>query len=45
MLARGYDGEARALRPPTLHPRDILVALPLGLALAAIQVLARLGGL
>lgn len=43
MLARGYDGEARALRPPTPHPRDILVALPFGLALAAIQVLARLG--
>ena len=42
MLARGYDGEARALRAPVLRPRDVLVALPFALALAAIQVLARL---
>ena len=43
MLARGYDGEARALRSPVLRPLDVLVALPFALALSAIQVLARLG--
>ena len=42
MLARGYDGEVRSLRPPVLRPRDVVVALPIILALAAIQVLARL---
>jgi len=41
MLSRGYDGEARSLRPPVLRPRDILIALPFVLALAATQVLAR----
>jgi cobalt/nickel transport system permease protein len=41
MLARGYDGEVRSLRPPVLRPRDVVVALPIILALAAIQVLAR----
>ena len=44
MLARGYDGEVRSLRPPVLRPRDVVVALPIILALAAIQVLARLPG-
>jgi cobalt/nickel transport system permease protein len=42
MLARGYDGEVRSLRPPLLRSRDVVVALPIILALAAIQVLARL---
>jgi cobalt/nickel transport system permease protein len=42
MLARGYDGESRALRPPVLQRRDVLVALPFALALVAIQILARL---
>jgi cobalt/nickel transport system permease protein len=42
MLARGYDGEVRSLRPPALRPRDVLVALPFALVLAVIQVLARL---
>jgi len=42
MLARGYDGEVRSLRPSLLRPRDVVVALPIILALAAIQVLARL---
>jgi cobalt/nickel transport system permease protein len=42
MLARGYDGESRALRPPVLQRRDVLVALPFALALVAIQMLARL---
>ncbi len=42
MVARGYDGEARSLRSPTLRPGDILVALPFALALAMIQLLARL---
>nr|HID13497.1 cobalt ECF transporter T component CbiQ [Anaerolineae bacterium] len=41
MLARGYDGEVRSLRPSVLRPCDILVALPLVLMLVAIQVLAR----
>jgi cobalt/nickel transport system permease protein len=41
MLARGYDGESRALRPPVLRRRDVLVALPFALALVAIQILAR----
>jgi cobalt/nickel transport system permease protein len=40
MLARGYDGEVRSLRPPVLHRRDVLVVLPFVLALAMIQVLA-----
>lgn len=42
MLARGYDGEVRSLRPPVLRPRDVLIALPFALALVATQVLARL---
>ncbi|MCP4536548.1 MAG: cobalt ECF transporter T component CbiQ [Chloroflexi bacterium] len=42
MVARGYDGETRSLRPPILRPWDILVALPFILVLAVIQVLARL---
>jgi cobalt/nickel transport system permease protein len=41
MLARGYDGEVRSLRPPVLLARDVLAALPFVLALVAIQVLAR----
>jgi cobalt/nickel transport system permease protein len=41
MLARGYDGESRALRPPVLRRWDVLVALPFVLALVAIQILAR----
>ena len=42
MLARGYDGEVRSLRPPVLRSRDVVVALPIVLALAAVQILARL---
>jgi cobalt/nickel transport system permease protein len=42
MLARGYDGEVRSLRPPVLRPRDVLVALPFALTLVAIQILGRL---
>jgi cobalt/nickel transport system permease protein len=42
MVARGYDGEVRSLRPPALQSRDVLVVLPFALALAAIQMLARL---
>jgi len=42
MLARGYDGEVRSLRPPVLRRRDVLVALPFVLLLMAIQLLARL---
>ena len=40
MVARGYDGEARSLRPPVLRPWDVLVVLPFVLALVVIQVLA-----
>ena len=42
MLARGYNGEVRSLRPPVLRASDVLVALPFALALVAIQVIARL---
>jgi cobalt/nickel transport system permease protein len=42
MLARGYDGEARSMRPSVLRPWDVLVAVPFVLALAVIQVVARL---
>ena len=42
MLARGYDGEVRSLRPAALHSRDVLIALPFALLLVAIQLLARL---
>jgi len=42
MLARGYDGEVRSLRPPILQARDVLIALPFVLVLVAIQFVARL---
>ena len=42
MLARGYDGEVRSLGSPSLHPRDVLVALPVALTLVAVQILVRL---
>lgn len=42
MAARGYDGEVRSLRPPALRPSDLLAALPFVLALAAIQIVARI---
>jgi cobalt/nickel transport system permease protein len=42
MVARGYDGEVRALRPPALEPWDVLVALPFALLLVAIPVTARI---
>jgi cobalt/nickel transport system permease protein len=41
MVARGYDGEVRSLRPPVLQPREVLIALPFVLVLVVIQVLAR----
>jgi cobalt/nickel transport system permease protein len=43
MLARGYDGEVRSLRPPILQPRDVMVALLFALTIAAIQLLAQMG--
>ena len=43
MLARGYDGEARALRAPSLHRRDLLTAVPFALVMVAVQVVARGG--
>ena len=42
MVARGYDGEVRSLRPPALESRDVLVALPFALLLVAIPVAARI---
>ncbi|MBN1979849.1 MAG: cobalt ECF transporter T component CbiQ [Anaerolineae bacterium] len=42
MVARGYDGEVRVLRHPTLQLGDVLVALLFALVLALIQLLARL---
>jgi cobalt/nickel transport system permease protein len=41
MVARGYDGEVRSLRSPVLRSRDVLIALPFILVLAAVQMLAR----
>jgi cobalt/nickel transport system permease protein len=41
MVARGYDGEVRSLRPPVLELRDVVVALPFVLVLVVAQVLAR----
>jgi cobalt/nickel transport system permease protein len=42
MVARGYDGEPRALRPPALRPRDLWIALPFALVLAIIPLVARM---
>ena len=42
MLARGYDGEVRALNQPILAYRDILFALPFVTALVVIQLYIRL---
>jgi cobalt/nickel transport system permease protein len=42
MVARGYDGEVRVLRHPTLQLGDLLIALLFALVLALIQLLARL---
>jgi cobalt/nickel transport system permease protein len=42
MAARGYDGEVRSLRSPVLRANDLLVALPFVLALALIQLVARI---
>jgi hypothetical protein len=42
MVARGYDGEVRVLRHPTLQFGDMLIALLFALVLALIQLLARL---
>jgi cobalt/nickel transport system permease protein len=42
MAARGYDGEIRSLRQPVLRVNDLLAALPFVLALAAIQIVARI---
>jgi cobalt/nickel transport system permease protein len=40
MVARGYDGEVRALRVPVLRPHDVWTALPFVLVLVVIQALA-----
>jgi cobalt/nickel transport system permease protein len=42
MLARGYDGEVRSLRPPILRPGDVIVALLFALTIATIQLLAQM---
>jgi cobalt/nickel transport system permease protein len=42
MVARGYDGEVRVLRSPTLGLGDIFVALLFTLLIVVIQLIARL---
>jgi cobalt/nickel transport system permease protein len=42
MVARGYDGEVRSLRPPVLRTRDLVSGLAFLVVLVGIQVLARL---
>jgi cobalt/nickel transport system permease protein len=42
MVARGYDGEVRLLRAPSLRLGDVFVALLFTLVIVAIQLLARL---
>jgi cobalt/nickel transport system permease protein len=42
MVARGYDGEVRSLRPPAMQSRDVVVALPFILVLVVAQLLARI---
>jgi len=42
MVARGYNGEVRLLRPSVLMARDVLIALPVALSLVAIQLIVRL---
>lgn len=44
MVARGYDGEVRSLRPPVLRARDLVTGLAFLLVITGIQVLARLPG-
>jgi cobalt/nickel transport system permease protein len=41
MVARGYDGEVRSLRPPVLQLCDVVIALPFVLVLVVAQLLAR----
>ncbi|MGD8996610.1 MAG: cobalt ECF transporter T component CbiQ [Anaerolineae bacterium] len=42
MVARGYDGEVRSLRPSVLRTRDLVIGLVFLLVIIGIQVLARL---
>jgi cobalt/nickel transport system permease protein len=42
MVARGYDGEVRVLRAPSLRLGDVFVALLFTLSVVVIQLIARL---
>jgi cobalt/nickel transport system permease protein len=42
MVARGYDGDVRSLRPPILSTPDLVTGLAFLLVLVGIQVVARL---
>jgi cobalt/nickel transport system permease protein len=44
MVARGYDGEVRSLRPPLLRTRDLVIGLVFLLLLVGIQGMTRLLG-
>ena len=44
MVARGYDGEVRALQNPGLRRNDVLIGILWAVALATVLVLARLVG-
>jgi cobalt/nickel transport system permease protein len=44
MVARGYDGDVRVLRPPSIRPGDIGIGLVFAVLVAAIQILARWTG-
>ena len=41
MVARGYDGDVRTLRPPSIQLGDIGIGLAFGVLVIGIQILAR----
>ena len=44
MVARGYDGEVRTLRAPTLRRADVIVGVVVGAALVTLLALGRIVG-
>jgi cobalt/nickel transport system permease protein len=42
MVARGYDGEVRSLRPSVLRTGDLAIGIVFLLVIIGVQVLARL---
>ena len=44
MVARGYDGDVRTLRSPTLRRTDVMVGVVVGAALVAALALGRIAG-